>query len=88
MGTGGVGKTQLAGEFFYRYAFAFAFPFKDGIFWIDGYDPARWLEQIVSITRDYLELEISKEEDIITEVEKNKRYFTKFQKYCRYDENI
>ena len=46
-------------------------------------DPAKWLEQIVGITRDYLELEIpKKEEDIITEAEKNKRYFIEFQKYC------
>ena len=57
-GIGGVGKTQLAVEFFYRYAFAF----ENGIFWIDGNDPAKWLEQIVGIARDYLELEISKEE--------------------------
>src|SRR5574339_15247 len=76
-GTGGVGKTQLAVEFFYRYAFAF----EDGIFWIDGYDPSKWLEQIVAIARDRLDLEISKE-DGITETERNKRYFTEYQKYC------
>jgi hypothetical protein len=77
-GIGGVGKTQLAVEFFYRYAFAF----ENGLFWIDGTNPARWLEQIVSIARDYLKLDIPKEEDIISEAEKNKRYFIEFQKYC------
>ena len=76
-GIGGVGKTQLAVEFFYRYAFAF----DKGIFWVDAINPARWLEQIVSIARDYLEVDITKEEDI-TEAEKNKRYFIEFQNYC------
>ena len=74
-GTGGVGKTQLAVEFFYRYAFAF----EDGIFWIDGYDPARWLEQIVSIARDRLELEISSDDNNITHKEKEKQYFIAFE---------
>lgn len=72
----GVRKHQLAVKFFFRYAFAF----EDGIFWIDGYDPTRWLEQIVAIARDRLSLDISQEEDI-TETD-NKIYFTAFQKYC------
>ena len=77
VGIGGVGKTQLAVEFFYRYSYAF----DKGLFWIDGNDPTKWLEHIVSIARDYLDLEIPKEEDI-KEAEKNKRYFIEFQKYC------
>ena len=77
VGIGGVGKTQLAVEFFYRYGYAF----DKGIFWIDGSDPARWLEQIVGIAKGYLKLDISKEENI-TEAEKNKRYFIEFQNYC------
>ena len=59
-GIGGVGTTQLAVEFFYRYAFAF----ENRIFWIDGNDPSKWLEQIVAISRNHLGLEISKEDDI------------------------
>ena len=79
VGIGGVGKTQFAVEFFYRYAYAF----EDGIFWIDGYDTTKWLEQIVSIARYHLGLEeeISTEKNM-TETEKNKRYFSKFQEYC------
>jgi hypothetical protein len=76
-GIGGVGKTQLAVEFFYRYAFAF----EKGIFWVDGNDPSKWLAQIVAIARDHLDLEISKEYDI-TETDRNKQYFIEFQKYC------
>ena len=79
-GIGGVGKTQLAVEFFYRYAFAF----DKGVFWIDGNDPSKWLEQIVAISRDYLELQISKEDNNTTteENELNKQYIALFQKYC------
>ena len=45
VGIGGVGKTQLAIEFTYRYAFQF----EKGIYWIQGIDQSKWLSQIVNI---------------------------------------
>ena len=79
VGIGGVGKTQLAVEFFYRYAYAF----EKGIFWIDGYDPSKWLEQIVSIARDRIELKISSDDNSIAHKEQEKQYFIALENYCK-----
>lgn len=53
VGMGGIGKTQLAVEFVYRFGFAF-----DGVYWIHAGDPERWLTQFVELARDRLGLTI------------------------------
>jgi hypothetical protein len=53
VGMPGVGKTQLAVEFAYRYAYQF----EKGVYWIQGLDPTTWLKQLVDIAKQ-LELEI------------------------------
>lgn len=52
-GLGGVGKTQLAIEFAYRFSFAF-----HAVFWMDATNPERWREQFISLARDRLGLDI------------------------------
>jgi WD40 repeat protein len=54
VGMGGVGKTQLAVEFAFRYSFAF-----DAVFWIDATDPQGWLGQLLSLSRDRLRLSVA-----------------------------
>ena len=54
VGMGGVGKTQLAVEFTYRYAFQF----EKGVYWIQGADQSKWLSQIIEIAKD-LGLEVT-----------------------------
>jgi WD40 repeat protein len=54
VGFGGVGKTQLAVEFAYRFSFAF-----EAVFWLDAADPANWLRQFVGIARDRLRLGVA-----------------------------
>jgi hypothetical protein len=73
-GTGGVGKTQLAVEFTYRYAFQF----DKGIYWIQGADQSKWLSQIVAIAQD-LGLEVSTND----EKRREKNYFKAFNDYCK-----
>ena len=74
VGIGGVGKTQLAIEFAYRYAFQF----EKGIYWIQGADQSKWLSQIVEIAKQ-LGLEILEDE----EIDRNKEYLRVFYKYCK-----
>ena len=64
VGIGGVGKTQFAVEFAYRYAFQF----EKGMYWIQGADPSKWLSQIVDIVKD-LGLEVRGDEKIDTDEE-------------------
>ena len=75
VGIGGVGKTQLAVEFTYRYAFQF----EKGIYWIQGADQSKWLSQIVWIARD-LGLDVSSEDE---EINREKNYFHAFNNYCK-----
>src|ERR1051326_774939 len=52
-GMGGVGKTQLAVEFAYRYSFAF-----ENVYWLDATDPQQWLQKLVWLARDRLHLRV------------------------------
>ena len=55
VGIGGVGKTQLAVEFAYRYGYAF----EGGIYWIQGTNPTTWVSQFANIAQNMLDLKIS-----------------------------
>jgi len=73
VGIGRVGKTQLAVEFAYRYAYQF----EKGVYWIDGADPTKWLEQIIEISK-YPELELK-----IDDRNSGKNCFLAFYNYCK-----
>ena len=73
IGMGGIGKTQLAVEFAYRFSFAY-----DGVFWIQAADTDRWLSQFVELARDRLQLSISDPE----KPQANRQYIYARQKYC------
>ncbi len=53
VGMGGIGKTQLAVEFAYRFSFAF-----DAVYWLNAADPITWHDKFISLARNQLELEI------------------------------
>lgn len=53
VGMGGIGKTQLAVEFAYRFGFAF-----HAVYWIQAANPDDWLPGFISIARDHLKREI------------------------------
>ena len=44
----------MAVEFAYRFGYAF----EDGIYWIQGTDPATWVSQFVNIAQNHLGLKI------------------------------
>ena len=54
VGMGGVGKTQLAIEIAYRFAYAF-----HGVFWIQASEPREWPGKLVQIARSDLRLDIA-----------------------------
>src|SRR5262249_19484879 len=58
VGMAGLGKTQLAAEFSYRYAYQF----EKGVYWIQGADATTWLKQLVDIAKNKLELKIQDED--------------------------
>jgi hypothetical protein len=74
VGMGGVGKTQLAVEFAYRFSFAF-----DSVFWIQAADVEQWRSEFVELARDRLELSISDPDKPQAE----KRYIFRLQKYFK-----
>jgi len=74
VGMGGVGKTQLAVEFAYRFSFAF-----DNVFWIQAADVEQWLSEFVELARDRLELSISDPD----KSQADKRYIISLQKYFK-----
>ena len=75
VGMGGIGKTQLAVEFAYRFSFAF-----DGVYWMQAADEGKWLRQFVEFARYRLQLPTA------TDPEKpgaDKEFIYALQKYCK-----
>jgi hypothetical protein len=77
VGIGGVGKTQLAIEFAYRFGYAF----EGGIYWIQGTNPTTWVSQFANIAQNRLDLKISNPD--MNPADRDKQYFTEFEKYCK-----
>jgi WD40 repeat protein len=78
VGIGGVGKTQLAVEFAYRFGYAFE---EGGIYWIQGTNPTTWVSQFANIAQNMLDLKISNPD--MNSADRDKQYFIEFEKYCR-----
>lgn len=57
VGMGGIGKTQLAVEFAYRFGFAF-----EEVFWIQAARPEEWRKEFVRLAKNRLQLEIKNPE--------------------------
>jgi hypothetical protein len=73
-GMGGVGKTQLAVEFAYRYAFGFS-----GIFWVQAAESSAWGHELVKLIRDRLGHKISDP----NAPGANSEYLHALQRYCK-----
>lgn len=74
VGMGGVGKTQLAVEFAYRFSFGF-----ESVYWIQAANSDSWLNDFVELARDRLGLRISDS----TDVDANRKYLIALQTYCQ-----
>ncbi len=56
VGMGGVGKTQLAVEFAYRFSYAF-----EHVFWMDATDPGKWMGVLLDFGRTHFDIVVSGE---------------------------
>ena len=74
VGMGGIGKTQLAVEFAFRFSYGF-----NAIYWIQAANPEDWLGEFVSLARDRLGLKITDPD----KPEANKQYIYELQKYFK-----
>ncbi len=74
VGMGGIGKTQLAVEFAYRFSFYFE---RGGIYWIQANDTKHWIKEFVTLARDRLKLTISDPEG----TDKDSQYIEALRNY-------
>ncbi|MCI0660602.1 MAG: TIR domain-containing protein, partial [Acidobacteria bacterium] len=79
VGMGGIGKTQLAVEFAYRFSFSF-----DSIFWIQAAHIEQWRHEFVSLARDRLQLPIPDP----SSPEAEKQYIYALQKHLKDRESV
>ena len=79
VGSGGIGKTQLAVEFAWRFSFAF-----EAIYWIQANDELLWEQQFVEIARDRLKIEVQNP----SSPNARRDYLFALQNYCRQKPNI
>jgi WD40 repeat protein len=79
VGAGGIGKTQLAVEFAWRFAFAFA-----GVYWIQAADEGSWEQQLVEIARTRLGLSVENQSGPRARHD----YLVALQEHCRRTPNV
>jgi WD40 repeat protein len=56
VGIGGVGKTQLAIEYAFRFSYAF-----EHVFWVQAAESNRWADQLLDLAQAYLDITVSDE---------------------------